>query len=913
MGQQADAGISRRSFIAGASAAAAILGMGGTSLVGCSSGTGEGGEGLSETGPKEDKWIPTSCNMCFNQCCIKAHVVDGVVVELKGDENGPNQGRMCGKGASGIMQLYDPYRITKPMKRTNPEKGVDIDPGWEEITWEEAYQLAAEKIGAAVANRPNDFMWAHAVATAPAGEYIWYGAAGGWGTAEFMNSDLCGTGIHQFSDIYTTTGNSGPDYTYCKYLLQFGTQAGIATRHGYNTSCTRWANSRDEGAKMTVFDPHMSASAQKAERWVPIRPGTDTAAALAIANVLVHELDLLDYNYLLNHTNGPTLIDNETRRTIYDEATGHAIYMDASDNTIKPYDQCAQPTLEGEFDYNGRKATTAFSLYKEHIKQYTPEWQEEITTVPAQTIRDVAKEFGEAACIGETIEIDGATMDYRPACADLFSGVVHHKHCGQACMAIMTLNVLVGSCNQCGGFITFAAECQGFADGNDTVSWPTYIWEPDGLLDSHGMGSNARNSQYEAAYETEAVVTSGGFKELSPIASMDPHWKFISQVHPEMFNNAMPPSKVMFVLGCNPLRWWQNHDEQEALMKDLEYIIGCEIYLTDACALFDLIMPEACYLERFEPYPLTYYAYKGCGGMDVPWTLGIRQPVVPARDDCPSAIEIINELVDRSGSNEGYWQVLMMTKFLKPEYLDGYFDITQKLDLEKFSDAVYKSAIDDEHGLDWFKEHGVWTYPRKPEEMYIFANGRPGRVPIYNDCILEMKERARRGIEALGGFGFEFEFDEYTPMAEWKECCDHHIEDPDYDIFPIYWTDAMNIDTHSAYNVWIDEVNEQTPWLYAIEMNSETAKKKGLATGDTIVLTSREGVSVEGKLFVSETVHPEVASVVVGSLGSKSDHIPIAKGKGIGINHLIPGEDPKRFDHLTQAYDQCIRVKVTKK
>ena len=108
-------------------------------------------------------------------------------------------------------------------------------------------------------------------------------------------------------------------------------------------------------------------------------------------------------------------------------------------------------------------------------------------------------------------------------------------------------------------------------------------------------------------------------------------------------------------------------------------------------------------------------------------------------------------------------------------------------------------------------------------------------------------------------------------------------------------------------------MNEQTPWLYAIEMNSETAKKKGLATGDTIVLTSREGVSVEGKLFVSETVHPEVASVVVGSLGSKSDHIPIAKGKGIGINHLIPGEDPKRFDHLTQAYDQCIRVKVTKK
>ena len=112
--------------------------------------------------------------MCLNQCCIKAHVVVGVVVELKGDENGPNEGRMCGKGASGIMQLYDPYRITKPMKRTNPEKGLDVDPGWEEITWDEAYALAAEKISAAVANRPNDFMWSSVVASSAEEEYLWF-------------------------------------------------------------------------------------------------------------------------------------------------------------------------------------------------------------------------------------------------------------------------------------------------------------------------------------------------------------------------------------------------------------------------------------------------------------------------------------------------------------------------------------------------------------------------------------------------------------------------------------------------------------------------------------------------------------------------------------------------------------------
>jgi molybdopterin-containing oxidoreductase family molybdopterin binding subunit len=39
------------------------------------------------------------------------------------------------------MQLYDPNRITKPMKRTNPNKGIDQDPGWQEISWDEAYSL----------------------------------------------------------------------------------------------------------------------------------------------------------------------------------------------------------------------------------------------------------------------------------------------------------------------------------------------------------------------------------------------------------------------------------------------------------------------------------------------------------------------------------------------------------------------------------------------------------------------------------------------------------------------------------------------------------------------------------------------------------------------------------------------------
>ena len=121
-----------------------------SSPAGCSSGTAEKeGTDLASTSPEKTaydpeagEWIPTTCNMCFNNCSIKAHVVDGVVVELTGNpESSIGNGHICGKGAAGIMMLYDPNRITKPMKRTNPKKGFNEDPGWEEISWDEAYDL----------------------------------------------------------------------------------------------------------------------------------------------------------------------------------------------------------------------------------------------------------------------------------------------------------------------------------------------------------------------------------------------------------------------------------------------------------------------------------------------------------------------------------------------------------------------------------------------------------------------------------------------------------------------------------------------------------------------------------------------------------------------------------------------------
>src|SRR3990170_8699192 len=96
---------------------------------------------------QDDVWIPTVCYMCYNNCGIRVHRVNGVVVKIEGNPDNPhNRGRICAKGNAGIMNLYNPNRVLRPLRRTNPEKGIGVDPGWAEIGWDEALDDVADRL-----------------------------------------------------------------------------------------------------------------------------------------------------------------------------------------------------------------------------------------------------------------------------------------------------------------------------------------------------------------------------------------------------------------------------------------------------------------------------------------------------------------------------------------------------------------------------------------------------------------------------------------------------------------------------------------------------------------------------------------------------------------------------------------------
>ncbi|MDD3450136.1 MAG: molybdopterin-dependent oxidoreductase, partial [Gammaproteobacteria bacterium] len=98
----------------------------------------------------------TTCYMCACRCGIRVTLKDGEVRYIEGNPDHPlNQGVICAKGSSGIMKQYSPARLTRPLLRKHgAERG---DAKFEPITWEQAFEILAERLGKIRASDPKKF------------------------------------------------------------------------------------------------------------------------------------------------------------------------------------------------------------------------------------------------------------------------------------------------------------------------------------------------------------------------------------------------------------------------------------------------------------------------------------------------------------------------------------------------------------------------------------------------------------------------------------------------------------------------------------------------------------------------------------------------------------------------------------
>jgi molybdopterin-containing oxidoreductase family molybdopterin binding subunit len=329
---------------------------------------------------------------------------------LEGNPESPHDfGFMCGKGNAGLIDLYNPNRLTKPLRRTNPEKGIGVDPGWEEITYEEALDIIVEKMAKIRKEDPRKLLLS--VFDSQSFGQIgrpWFAAFGTPNITAGPAGYYCGNGYHNVTLVAHGTFFAEPDYKYCNYLLLIGSSNGFVVGTNPMGLTKMTADARRRGMKLVVVDPVCHHSGSKADEWIPIRPGTDAAFALGLLNVMLNDHGFYDREFLQKYSNGPYLVGSD-EFYVRDAESGKPLVWDETAGKARPFNDAdlGVPAIEGSFTVNGVNCKPAFEALKEHVRKYTPEEVEKITTVSADTIRRVGKEFGEAARIGATIKIGG--------------------------------------------------------------------------------------------------------------------------------------------------------------------------------------------------------------------------------------------------------------------------------------------------------------------------------------------------------------------------------------------------------------------------------------------------------------------------------------------------------------------------
>jgi anaerobic selenocysteine-containing dehydrogenase len=280
----------------------------------------------------DDTWIPSSCALCYGTCSILVHRVDGTAIKIEGNpDSAVGKGRLCAKGVSGLMSHYDPNRLKVPLRRTNPKKGINEDPGWKEISWDEALDEIATVLKRVRADDPRKLLIQRTTTVLAARTpFQAFGAA--FGTANMSSSGgglHCGNGAHLISGIMHSSWSIVPDFEHCNYAIYFGASKGHGAGHASTSNMKLAADARVRGMKMVVVDPMCNYASAKATEWVPVRVGTDGALALAMCNVIVNDLGMVDGPYLQAKTNAPYLIGPD-KQYVRDKVTNQPLVWDSA-------------------------------------------------------------------------------------------------------------------------------------------------------------------------------------------------------------------------------------------------------------------------------------------------------------------------------------------------------------------------------------------------------------------------------------------------------------------------------------------------------------------------------------------------------------------------------------------------------
>ncbi len=851
----------------------------------------------------EDTWVPTQCGKCFSNCGIRVRRINGTAVQIEGNPNSWQgaKGGVCGKGASGLQVLYDPNRLNVPLRRTNPEKGLHADPRWQEISWDEALDEMARRLKKALEEDPRKILLQSTTVRSPT-------ASLGWRTMmaallKTPNSSVggaglhCGNGLHHACGFMHGSWDVYPDFRYCNYAIYWGVNNGHATGHAAMVSTRLVSEAMERGMKLVVFDPMCNYSSAKATEWIPILPGTDAAVLLAMCNVIINELGIKDDDYLKHKTNGPYLID-ASGHYFRDRETQKPLVWDAGTSTAKVFDDPSvmDYALEGTYEINGAPVRPSFLLVKEHLRTYTPDMASQISSVPAETIRRIAREYAEAARIGSTIVIDGHRLPLRPAASCIFRGGEGHGNAFHTVMAVCLLNHILGAADVPGGAVGAPNTCLGYP-GTGMLKFGTQKG-PDGLLSikqfyAYGSPWPVKEPKFPTTAGLKDIFTVSDFSPIWAIADREAIWE----------KAGLPPIEVMLNFGSNSVMGMANPITHGEFLKKIPFIVHWDLFANEFAEGFaDILLPDTSYFETFTWLDGQGFSHSYPYGMD-PWCCHVTQPVVKPIAGRRYTMDVCFELAERMGMRQklnAYWN-----RFIGLEG-DDQFKPEEKITWEQTGDKALKHYFGPEHGLEWFKKHGFISWPKRAEEAYwrCFSDVR---VPLYIEFMVDLKDKIRTIAEPLG---IRANWNQYTPFINWFSCAPHRVKDSEYDLYCFSYRDILHTASASMEQPWLDEASRMSPFTYSISISAARAAQKGLKDGDPVEIESAYGHRVKGVLKLRQGQHPQTLGIA-GTAGHWAKGQPIAKGKGTNFNFLMEATF-EECDPITLNLETCVRVKIRK-
>ncbi|MET0052128.1 MAG: sulfite dehydrogenase subunit SoeA [Candidatus Thiodiazotropha sp.] len=888
----------------------------------------------------------TTCYMCACRCGIRVTLRDGEVRYIEGNPDHPlNKGVICAKGASGIMKQYSPARLTKPLLRKPGAERGESD--FQEISWEQAFDIMQERLGRIRAEDPKQF----AIFTGRDQMQALTGMfAKQFGTPNYAaHGGFCS--VNMAAGLIYTIGGSfwefgGPDLERSKLFIMIGT----AEDHHSNPMKIALSDFKRRGGRFISINPIRTGYSAIADEWVPIKPGTDGALLLAIIRELIHT-GLYDREFLIKYTNAAELVVDDPRRD--DHGLFRRFEMHVEEGCFDPENKLwwdrelereisthtpgTDPRLLGQFKLqDGTPVKPAMQLLKERVEEYTAEWAEDITGIPADTIRRLAHEMGVVAR-DQKIELpiqwtdtwgnEHDSVTGNPVSFHAMRGLAAHSNGFQTIRALGILMTLLGTIDRPGGFRHKAPFPRPIPPCPKPPKGPEGV-QPNTPLDGMPLGWPAKPDDLFVDENGEAVRIDKAFS-----------WEYPLSVHGLMHNvitNAWrgDPYKIDTLLLFMANMAWNssmNTENVRDMLRDkdengeykIPFLIVADAFQSETVAFADLVLPDTTYLERHDAMSMLD---RPISEFDGPVD-SVRIPVVEPRGECKPFQEVLIEMGTRlglpafikpdgsrkfrdypdfitnyetsPGSGIGFlagWRGKGGEKFLKGEPNPRQWEMYQN------NGCVYHYELPRSYQymrnwnqgyLEWARHHGMTRYV-EPITLHLYsevlqrfrlaAQGKlPGKQP---------PERLRKRVA-----------EHFDPLPFYTAPLEHKLVDTHR--YPI---NALTQRPMAMYHSW----DSQNAWLRQIHthnylfVNPKLGEACGFGDGDWIWVESPTN-KVRCMARFSEAVEPGTVWTwnAIGKASGAWGLSPKANEsqKGFLLNHVISEELPpcEAGDHMSNS------------